>query len=112
MTLGKSAASEETLAAEIAKTVLYSSWCRCPGDGCSGEYSTNGSQHTGLDSVIPCSLSDFKYSSQRSCLSINIYFKKNYTQSAHGALGMHVTFTVVGSFRDKTATKSKGMELL
>lgn len=43
ITLGKSVASEETLSAEIAKTVLYSAWCRRPGDGCSGEHSTNGS---------------------------------------------------------------------
>ncbi|KAL7403688.1 hypothetical protein ABVT39_003771 [Epinephelus coioides] len=95
-TLGKSAVSEETLLAEIAKTVQYSTWCRCPRDGCSGEHSANGSQHTGLDSVILYSHSDLKYSSQRSCLSINIYFNKRYTQSARGALGMHVTFTVVG----------------
>lgn len=107
ITLGKSAACEETLSAEIAKTVLYSAWCRCPGDGCSGEHSANGSQHTGFASVMPYSLSDLKYSSQRSCLSINIYFNKRYTQSAHGALGMHVTFTVVGSFRLKMATKNK-----
>lgn len=57
--------------------------------------------------VIPYSLSDLKYSSQRSCLTINIYFGKRYTQSARGALGMHVTFTVAGSFRSKMATKEK-----
>lgn len=50
ITLGKSAACEETLSAEIAKTELYSAWCRCPGDGCSGEHSSNGSQRTSLDS--------------------------------------------------------------
>lgn len=48
--------------------------------------------------VISYSPSDLKYSSQRSCLSINIYFNKRYTQSAHGALGINVTFTGVGSF--------------
>lgn len=58
--------------------------------------------------VILYSLPDLKYSSQGSCLSINIYFNKRYTQSAHGALGMHVTFTAVGSFRFKMATKTKG----
>lgn len=108
MSLGKSAAREKTQATVIAKTVLYSAWCHCPGDSCSGEHSTNGLQHTGLESVTLYSLFDLKYSSQRSCLSINIYFNKLYTQSARGALGLHVTFAVVGSFRHKMATKRKG----
>ena len=48
-----------------------------------------------------------KYSSQCSCLSINIYFNKRCTQSAHGALGTHMTFTVFGSFGLKMATNTK-----
>lgn len=108
MSPGKSAAREKTQATVIAKTVLYSAWCCCPGDGCSGEHSTNGSQHTGLDSVTLYSLSDVKYSSQRSCPSIYIYFNKRYTQSARGAQGLHVTFAVVGSFSIKMATTTKG----
>lgn len=102
---GKSAARDETLAAAIAKAVLSSAWCRCPGEGCSGEHSTNGSQHKGLDSLIPYRLSDLKYSSQRSCLFINIYFNKLYNQSAHGAPGMHGTPTAVCSFRKEMVTK-------
>lgn len=107
-TLGKSAVGEQTLSAEIAKTELYSAWYRCPGDGSSGVQSTNGSQHTGLDSIILYSHGDSKYSSQSACLSINIYFNKRNTQSAYGALGMHVTFTAVGSFTLEMATKTKG----
>lgn len=95
--LGKSVISEETLLALILKTALYTTWCRHPGDGCSGEHSTNGPQLTGLDSVTPYSLTDLKYSSQHSCLSINIYFNKHYTQSPHGA----ATFTVAFSFNLK-----------
>lgn len=40
------------------------------------------------------SLFDLKYSSHHSSLSINIYFNQCYTQSAHGVLGMYVTFPV------------------
>lgn len=49
-TLGKSAACEETVPAATARTVLYSARFRCPGDCHSRDRSTNGVQHTGLDS--------------------------------------------------------------
>lgn len=104
--MGKSAVRK--LLAWIVKTVLSSAWCLCPRDGCSGEHSANGPQHTGLDSVTPYNLPDLKYSSQRSCLSINIYFNTRYAQSAHGALGKHVTFTFAASDRPKITVEIKG----
>lgn len=102
ITLGKSAACEKTVSVELAKTVLYSTWCCCPRDCRCGEHSTNGLQHTGLDSHTkqPLWFEIFK-------LALEYLLQRVYTQSVHGALGTYVTSIVVGSFRFRVATKAK-----